>query len=217
MDYKIVFHINNNIQCGVRWKQEISDSGTQLRSFKGRLSGTCACMVAKWLQKSLLSGQAGVQSANELGSEHLMAISHSAFNLVASAVGADRTQPLSQTVAMLETYKLYPKDDSMMGTDGIYLKAVLDRVSSGNGHYGLVYMFTREDNNVSSHMVGFRHDDKIFQFFEPNVGLIEYPDEQNFRDHLMLVVFTERNHIFFSGMQHNPKHNWLLIPVEYRD
>ncbi len=216
MNYKVIFHTSNHIQCGVRWKQEVTDSGTHWQSLKWRLGGICSSMVAKWLQKSLVSGHAGVQSVDELGSEHLMAINASAFNVVTSAVGIDGSHLFAQTFAMLESYNVSYKYRTI-ATNGIHINAVLDIASVWNEHFGLMFRYTREDNSMGAHMVGFRHDHEIFQYFDPNFGLIEYPDKQNFKDHLRLVIFTDQNKKHFSAIQKNPEHHWAFFSAKYLD
>lgn len=213
---RIIFRTNNTIQSKVKWKQVKSDSGIQWQSHGGVTDGVCVSMVGKWLQSSILSGGRGVQTYGELGSEHFMAITHSAYMAYGSAADADRKQPFNNSIAMFKVYNLSVKD-SIMGTHGLNLATVLDKVSSENGHFALTYIYTKANDNddVGGHMLGLRHEGEIFQFFDPNYGLIEYDNEQDFRGHIMYIFLSAGNEEKKRATESHSYHYWLLLTINH--
>ena len=205
MSAELLFETNNYVSFGVRWKRD----NTAVSGFvpSGGEEGVCQALTVRWLHKSIRSG--GVRSISELypmpveppedfqfnrelNASTLAGCMQSAFTSLYSAWGgvpslnilcSNLSSGIASHMAHLGIYGLF--EITIMKGEGSPggLTKIIDNISSRNGHFALRLVY----KNVTAHLMGFRHDGQIFQWFEPNIGLYEYSDKESFIKHNMLL------------------------------
>ena len=237
MGSELLFKTDNFIDRQVRWKCEQSDSGIRFVP-NGGITGVCMALTVKWLQKSIRSG--GIRSASELYPNpiglqlddevpedfqfnrkvHACTLAgsvQSALYAMKSVWGTnidayshlkdpEYSLPECSLLVALDLHDLYqlPLDE---GKDSLDLDEVIDDICCCNGHFSLLLQYA----NGPAHIMGFRHNDQILQWFEPNCGLYEFSDKESL-GRGALALFTRYD--FFG--QEGGFSKWLLSEVNSR-
>ncbi|UYM14657.1 hypothetical protein [Endozoicomonas euniceicola] len=223
MGWKFVFKTNSYITVGVKWRRKKTGSETHWESHGGH-RGICVPMLAKWLQKSIPLGYRGIRFASELRlgardfhfvselqASSLMGITHSAFSVQKSAFGLVPERPFHNVVAVFNVYDLFVKDYAAEGAYFFNLTAMFDKVCFNYGYFALIMINLNPCNSVG-HTIGFRHDYQIFQMFDPNLGLIEYSDEESFRKNVQFNFLT--NEVYYRYIRCSKHNYWVLLEID---
>ena len=197
-----IFVMTNEQSAFVRWRNTTIGCNTRMKHCcHMHEKGLCAGITAVWLKKSLASKGRGIKRAVELGSKHLMAIVHGAYemSLLSEGSGLDAVDSM---ISLLNSQGL-TNWESLRGKTYLNPQGVAIWASLRPSHCLLAF---EDKASVYGHIMGTRCVGSSLEMFDPSEGLFQYSDMDSFVQHLRSVI-----------LQHYPQcqgGNWGIFRVK---
>ncbi|MCW7555840.1 hypothetical protein NX722_25075 [Endozoicomonas gorgoniicola] len=176
--------MTNNNSAFVHWRQTSLGSNTCMEyRNKADIIGYCAGITAVWINKSLASEGRGIKTADELGSQHLMGIIHSAFS---------RKMPRPQDYDIIDSITPLINFQNLVCWDFYRGKYHLNPgIIASWASFKPSHCIIAFNNEISGagHIMGMRSEGNVLEMFEPDLGLFQYTDLKSLISHLHEVIF----------------------------
>ena len=183
-----IFSIENDHSANVRWYKVTDGNSVSVDADWHDIDyGICMGMVLVWLKKSIATKGKGIQSVDQLGSPHLMAIVHGAYRRVVAS--EELKHEVDIITRMFIIHNLTP-DKPIKGTGYFDPGAIVDWALKEPGH--CLFSFGAAFGSLDPrHSLGIRYENQIIEMFDPCEGLFQYTDEASFKEHLIEVCYQE--------------------------